>query len=43
MSQLREDASAVGVIGSHLALLVIGEPGQGGGEIEGGLRQGHAE
>jgi len=43
MSQLREDACAVGTVGGHLALLVVGEPGQGGGEIEGGLGQRHAE
>jgi hypothetical protein len=40
MSELREEACAVGAVGGHLALLVVGEPGQGRGEIEDGLWQG---
>jgi hypothetical protein len=43
MSELGEDACAVGTIRGHLALLLIGEVGQGGGEVEGGLGQGHTE
>jgi hypothetical protein len=43
MSELREEACAVGAVRGHLALLVVGEVGQGGGEIEGGLGQGDAE
>jgi hypothetical protein len=43
MSELREDACAVGTIRGRLALLVVGEPGQSSGEIEGGLGQGDAE
>jgi hypothetical protein len=43
MSELREEACAVGAVGGHLALLLVGEPGQGSGEVEGGLREGHAE
>jgi hypothetical protein len=43
MSELREEACAVGAVRGHLALLLVGEVGQGGGEIEGGLGQGDAE
>ena len=43
MSELREEACAVGAVGGHLALLLVGEPGQGGRQVEGRLRQGHAE
>jgi hypothetical protein len=43
MSELREDACAVGAVGGHLALLLVGEPGQGGRQVEGRLGQGHAE
>ena len=43
MSELREEACAVGTIGGHLALLLVGEPGQGGGEVEGGLGQGNLQ
>ena len=43
MSELREDACAVGTIRGHLALLLIGEPGQSSGEVEGGRWQRHAE
>jgi hypothetical protein len=43
MSELGEDACAVGTIRCHLALVLIGEPRQGGGEVEGGLGQGDAE
>jgi hypothetical protein len=43
MSELREEACAVGAIGGHLALVLVGEPGQGGRQVEGGLGQRHAE
>jgi hypothetical protein len=43
MSELREEACAVGTIGGHLALLVVGEPRQSRGEVEGGLGQGDAQ
>jgi len=46
MSELREEAcavGAVGAVGSHLALVLVGEPGQSSGEVEGGLGQGDAE
>ena len=43
VSQLREDASAVGAIRRDLALVLVGEPRQGGGEVEGGLRQGNLQ
>jgi hypothetical protein len=43
MSELREEACAVGAVGGHLALLVVGEPRQGSRQVEGGLGQGHAE
>jgi hypothetical protein len=43
MSELGEDACAVGAVGGHLALLVVGEPRQGGRQVEGGRRQRHAE
>ena len=43
VSQLGEDTCTVGAVGGHLALLVVGEPGQGCGEVEGRLRQEHLE
>jgi hypothetical protein len=43
MIELGEDTCAVGAVGGHLALLVVGEPRQGGRQVEGGLGQGHAE
>jgi len=43
MSQLREDACAVGTVGGHLALVLVGEPGQGGRQVEGGLGQGNLQ
>ena len=40
MSQLREDACAVGVgaVGGDLALVLVGESGQGGGHVADRLR-----
>jgi len=43
MSKLGEEACAVGAVGSRLALLLVGEPGQGGRQVEGRLGQRHAE
>jgi hypothetical protein len=43
MIELGEDACAVGAVGGHLALLVVGEPRQGGRQVESGLGQGHTE
>ncbi len=43
MSELGEEACAVGAVRGHLALLLVGEPGQSSGEVEGRLGQGHAE
>jgi hypothetical protein len=43
MSELREEACAVGAVGGHLALLLVGAPRQGSRQVEGGLGQGHAE
>ena len=43
MSELREEACAVGAIGGHLALLLVGEPGQSSREVEDWLRQSHLE
>jgi hypothetical protein len=43
MSELRENACAVGTVGGHLALLVVGQPGQGSRQVEGRLGQGHTE
>jgi hypothetical protein len=43
MIELREEACAVGAVSGHLALLVVGEPRQGGGQIEDGLWQGNLE
>jgi hypothetical protein len=43
MSELREEACAVGTVGGHLAPLVVGQPSQGRRQIEGGLGQDHAE
>ncbi len=43
MSELGEEACAVGAVGGHLALLLVGEPGQGGWQVEGRLGQRHAE
>jgi hypothetical protein len=40
MSELREDACAVGAVGGHLALVLVGEQRQGRGQIEDGLWQG---
>jgi hypothetical protein len=36
MIELREDACAVGAVGGDLALLVVGQPGQGRRQVEGG-------
>jgi len=33
----------VGAVGSHLALVLVGEPGQGGRQVEDGLWQGNPQ
>jgi hypothetical protein len=43
VSQLGEDALAVGAVGGDLTLVLVGEPGQGRGQVEGRLRQGYLE
>jgi hypothetical protein len=46
MSELGEEACAVGAVGAvggHLALLLVGEPGQGRGQVAGRLGQGHPQ
>jgi hypothetical protein len=43
MSQLREDACAVGAVGGHLAPVLVGQQRQGRGQIEDGLGQGHPQ
>jgi hypothetical protein len=43
MSELRENACAVGTVGGHLALVLVGEPSQRGRQVEGGLGQGNLQ
>lgn len=43
VSQLREDACAVGAVGGHLTLVLVGQQRQGRRQIEDGWRQGHLQ
>jgi hypothetical protein len=43
VSQLREDACAVGAVGGDLALVLVGQQRQGRGQIEDGLWQGNLQ
>jgi hypothetical protein len=43
VSQLREDACAVGAVGGHLALVLVGQQRQGRGQIKDGLWQGNLQ
>jgi hypothetical protein len=43
MSELREEACAVGAVRGHLALLLVGQPRQGGRQVERGLGQSDLE
>ena len=43
VSQLREDACAVGAVGGDLALVLVGQQCQGRGHVEDGLWQGNLQ